>query len=193
MTDKVEQNNKEEKVTQETVAVTGAPRGEFKRPFKKNTRPTKKTRFSEERAKPEFEQKIIDIRRVTRVVKGGRRFSFSVAMVIGNKKGWVGVGTGKATDTSLAINKAMRNAKKNMLKLKLTENMSVPHDSSAKYSSSEVIIRPAKGRGLVAGSSVRTVLEMAGITEVGAKLLSGSKNKLNNAKAAIKALSVFEA
>lgn len=163
-----------------------------KKVFKKNTRSKRPDRGNFERQKPEFDQKIIDIRRVTRVVKGGRRFSFSVAMVLGNKKGSVGVGIGKASDTALAIEKAMRDAKKNMIKLKLTENMSIPHSVEAKYCSSYVMIRPSKGRGVVSGSSVRTVLELAGITEIGSKIFSRSKNKLNNARAAIKALSAFK-
>jgi small subunit ribosomal protein S5 len=163
-----------------------------KREFKKNVR-SRKPQGKFERPKPEFDQKIVDVRRVTRVVKGGRRFSFSVSMVIGNRKGTVGVGIGKASDTALAIEKAMRDAKKNMLRMKLTETMSVPHEVKAKYCSSEVLIRPSKGKGVVAGSSVRTVLELAGIKEINAKLLSRSKNKLNNAKVAIKALSVFKA
>ena len=188
MENKEEQKNTatEEKV-EKTTAVGGASRP--KRTFKKNVRPRRSQR--PERQKPEFDQKIINIRRVTRVVKGGRRFSFSVAMVIGDKKGRVGVGVGKASDTALAIEKAWRNAKKIMLTLKLTDNMSVPYEVSSKYCSSEVVIRPAKGRGVVAGSSVRTVLELAGITEVGGKILSRSKNQINNAKAAIKALSAF--
>jgi len=163
-----------------------------KREFRKNVR-SRKPQGKFERPKPEFDQKIVDVRRVTRVVKGGRRFSFSVSMVIGNRKGTVGVGIGKASDTALAIEKAMRDAKKNMLRMKLTETMSIPHEVKAKYCSSEVLIRPSKGKGVVAGSSVRTVLELAGIKEVNAKLLSRSKNKLNNAKVAIKALSVFKA
>ena len=158
--------------------------------FRKNVRSRKPRRA--ERPKSEFDQKIVDIRRVTRVVKGGRRFSFSVSMVIGNKKGSVGVGVGKASDTALAIEKAVRNAKKNLIKLKLTENMSIPYEVEAKYNASVVAIRPAKGRGVVAGSSVRTVLELAGVTEVGAKIFSRTKNKLNNARVAIKALSAFK-
>ena len=136
----------------------------------------------------EFDQKIIGIRRVTRVMAGGRRFSFSVSMVIGDKKGRVGVGLGKATDTALAIEKATRAAKKSMITLDLTEHKSIPHDVSAKYCASQVQIRPSKGRGLVAGSSIRTVLELAGVTDVTAKLLSRSKSPINNARAAMKAL-----
>jgi len=140
------------------------------------------------RVKPEFDQKIVSIRRVTRVVTGGRRFNFSVGIVIGDKKGRVGVGSGKASDTPLAIDKAVRDAKKNMIVVKLDKHSSIPHEVEAKYSSSRVKIMKAPGKGILAGSSVRTVLEFAGIKEVSAKLLSRSKNKVNNAKAAIKAL-----
>ncbi len=141
-----------------------------------------------EKAKPEFDQKMLNVRRVTRVVAGGRRFAFSVAVVAGDRKGSVGVGIGKAGDTSLAIDKAMRNAKKNMIKVRTTKGMSIPHQVEAKYSSGKVIIMPTPGRGLVAGSAVRYVLELAGLKDVGAKVISPSKNKLNIAQAAIKAL-----
>ena len=142
-----------------------------------------------DRPKPEFDQKIIDIRRVTRVVAGGRRFSFSVVLVAGDKKGSVGLGLGKAGDTSLAINKALRNAKKNMIKLSLTKTMSIPHEISAKFSSSSVKLMPNKGRGLVAGSIIRDITKLAGVKDVTCKILSGTKNKLNNAKATMTALS----
>jgi small subunit ribosomal protein S5 len=147
----------------------------------------------EPRAKPEFDQKMVSIRRVTRVASGGRRFSFSVALIAGNRKGSVGVGTGKASDTALAIDKAVKNAKKNMLKLALTKSMSIPYEVSAKYCSARVTIRPAPGKGMVAGSAVRSVLELAGVKDVTAKILSGSKNSLNNARVAIQALSEFRA
>lgn len=136
----------------------------------------------------EFAQKIIGIRRVARVMAGGRRFNFSVCMVIGDKKGRVGVGLGKANDTALAIDKATRAAKKHMLTLNLTKTKSITHDVEAKYCASEVGIRPSPGRGLVAGSSVRTVLDLGGVTDVTAKILSRSHNPINNARAAIKAL-----
>jgi len=140
------------------------------------------------RPKPEFDQKIINIRRVTRVVAGGRRFSFSVAMIIGDKKGAVGLGLGKAGDTSLAINKALRQAKKNMVKLKLTKTMSIPFDLKAKFSSALVVLMPNKGRGLVAGSVIRDIVKLAGMKDITGKILSKSKNKLNNAKAVMEAL-----
>lgn len=142
-----------------------------------------------DRPKPEFDQKIVDIRRVTRVVAGGRRFSFSVALVAGDRKGAVGLGLGKAGDTSLAINKALRNAKKNMIKLKLTKGFSIPHEVAAKFSSAQITLSPNRGRGLVAGSVVRDVLKLSGARDVTGKILSGSKNRLNNAKATMAALS----
>jgi small subunit ribosomal protein S5 len=150
-------------------------------------------RSGRERVKPEFDTKIINIRRVTRVAAGGRRFSFSVAVVSGDKKGRVGVGLGKAGDTSLAIDKATRNAKKNMVRIPLLPTMSISHCVEAKYSSATVNIMPAKGHGVVAGSAVRNVIELAGIKDVVAKLRSGSKNKLNIARATVMALGQLSA
>jgi len=141
-----------------------------------------------ERARSEYDHKIVSIRRVARVVAGGRRFNFSVALVAGNRKGHVGVGTGKAGDTALAIEKAMRSAKRNMITLSLNKDARIRHEVRAKYGASEVMIIPVPGRGLVAGSSVRTVLELAGVKDVMAKILSRSKNQLNNARAAVSAL-----
>lgn len=145
-------------------------------------------RGGDDRARSEFAQKLIGIRRVARVMAGGRRFNFSVGIVIGDKKGRVGVGLGKAIDTQLAIEKATRAAKKNMISLDLTKNRSIKHEVVGKYCASAVEIRPAPGRGLVAGSSVRTVLELAGVSDVTAKLLTRSKNQVNNARVAIEAL-----
>lgn len=155
---------------------------------KRNPRRARRGGRREERTRPEFDQKIVSIRRVTRVMAGGRRFSFSVSMVIGDKKGKVGVGVGKAGDTQLAIEKSIRNAKKHMITVPMSKDQHIPHDVHVKYASSEVMVMPAPGRGLVAGSSVRTVLELAGVKDVTAKLFSRSKNKLNNARATIEAL-----
>lgn len=141
-----------------------------------------------ERVKPEFDSKIIDIRRVTRVTSGGRRMNFSVAVVAGDHKGRVGVGLGKSIDTASAVEKATREAKKNLIKVPLSAQMTIPHAVEAKYASARIMIFPARGRGVVAGSSARAVIELAGIKDVCAKFLSGSKNRLNNAKVAIEAL-----
>lgn len=169
-----------------------APRNDRNNDRRNPRRPRRNTR-RDDRARQEYEQKIISIRRVTRVMAGGRRFNFSVAMVIGDKKGKVGVGIGKAADTQLAIEKAMRDAKKHLLVVLMDKDQHIPHDVHTKYASSEVMIMPAPGRGLVAGSSVRTVLELAGVKDVTAKIFSRSKNKLNNAKAAIEALRQLKA
>jgi small subunit ribosomal protein S5 len=150
----------------------------------KNRRPTRRA----EKPRSEYDQKNLLVRRVARMTKGGRRFKFSVVAVIGNRKGSVGVGLGKGVDTALAVEKAVRDARKNMIVIKRTENNSIPFDVYAKYSSSEVMMMPAKGKGLIAGGAVRDILEYAGIKDVNAKIISGSKNPLNNARAAIKAL-----
>ena len=192
-----------ETVVAETAATTDAPAGESAAPRGRQTgrsgdrrggagggrndrRPRRQA--PRDRVRPEYDQKIISIRRVTRVMAGGRRFNFSVAMVIGDKKGKVGVGIGKAADTQLAIEKAVRDAKRNLLVIPMNKDGHIPHDVQIKYASSEVMIQPAPGRGLVAGSSVRTVLEMGGVKDVTAKIFSRSKNKLNNARAAVEAL-----
>jgi len=158
---------------------------------KNNFRSNNKRGGSFERVKPEFDQKIVSIRRVTRVVSGGRRMSFAVAMAIGDKKGSIGLGTGKGTDTALAIAKALRQAKKNMFKIKTTKENSIPNDVSVKYASTILNIMPNNGKGLVAGSTVRDVLILGGIKNVTAKIHSRSKNKLNNARAITLALSKF--
>lgn len=169
-----------------------APQRDFRGGRPGGGRPPRKGPAREPRAKPEYDQKLLEIRRVTRVASGGRRFSFSVALVAGNRKGSVGVGTGKALDTSIAIDKAFKNARKHMIKLNL-KNDSIPFDVASKYCSARIEIRPAPSRGLIAGSAVRNVLELAGVKDVSAKIRSGSKNKLNIARATIQALSQFKA
>lgn len=194
------QNNNETPVVAPEAAVESTPvaasapaaaaPAAFNRPpreFRKNTR---RPMRRDPRVKPEFDQKIVSIRRVARVVSGGRRFSFSVALVAGNRKGTVGLGIGKAGDTSIAIEKALRDAKKNTVTAHLTKTGSIAHEVEAKYSASRVVLMPAPERGMIAGSAVRTVLELAGVKDVGGKLRSGSKNKINNARATILALSM---
>lgn len=195
-------DQEEKKIINEVVDANGVelkdglkiatPSKEEKKAFpgfsRERTKNTRKIGGRGERAKPEFDQKLINIRRVARVVSGGRRFSFSVALIAGNRKGSVGVGLGKAGDTALAIDKALRNAKKNMINVNLTKSMSIPHEVDAKYSSARIIIRPAPQRGTIAGSAARNVIELAGIKDVSAKIMSVSKNKLNIARAAVAAL-----
>ena len=136
----------------------------------------------------EFEQVVLDIRRVTRVVAGGRRFSFSAAVAVGDRKGRVGIGVGKGADTALAIQKAVRLAKRNLITVPLTKSHSITRAEESKFCASRVILRPVPGRGLVAGSVVRSVLDVAGVRDVSAKVVSRSKNKINNARAVYEAL-----
>lgn len=143
------------------------------------------------RARSEFDEKLLALKRVARVGKGGRRFNFSAAVVVGNRRGAVGCAIGKGADTALALEKAVRRARAYAIRPPLTASSSIPHEEQAKYASSRVEIRPAPGRGLVAGSATRAVLELGGVRDVSAKVLSGSKNKYNIAQATIKALSLL--
>jgi small subunit ribosomal protein S5 len=148
----------------------------------------KSRRFKSQKPKPEFEQKILDIARVTRVMAGGRRFSFRIAAVIGDKKGRVGIGVAKGSDVSLAMEKAVNDAKKNMITVNIIDG-SIPHEIQVKNKGSKILLKPARaGRGVIAGGAVRVVCEFAGISNITAKMLSKSKNKINNARATINAL-----
>ena len=169
-------------------AVTGKKDFSQTRPPRERKKNPRRSSRKDTRVRSEFDHKTVSVRRVTRVVAGGRRFSFSITLVAGNRKGMVGVGQGKSSDTPVAIDKAVRDAKKNMITVKTTKGMSIAHEVHAKYGSCRVLIMPAPGRGILAGSSSRTVLELAGLSSVNAKILSGSKNRANIAKATIKAL-----
>ncbi|PIP26361.1 MAG: 30S ribosomal protein S5 [Candidatus Moranbacteria bacterium CG_4_9_14_3_um_filter_40_7] len=139
------------------------------------------------REKPEFDQKLLDLARVTRVVKGGRRFRFRATLVIGNRKGRVGVGVGKGGDVSEAIRKAFEDGKKNMITVVMKKN-TIPQDVFCKQGSAKIILKPAaSGKGIIAGGAVRAVVNLAGIKDVVSKSL-GTSNKLNVARATIKAL-----
>ena len=141
------------------------------------------------REKPEFEQKAIDVSRVTRVTSGGRRFSLRISMVIGDRNGRVGLGTGKGLDTQLAMEKAFKDARKNLIKLPIDDKKSIPYEIESKYDSAKIWIMPNNSKGLIAGSSARTILSLAGLQNVTAKFHGGTKNKLNNARVTMKALS----
>lgn len=189
-------------VEEANVAPAPTPAAQASRPFTKNERPQRggprrggdnRGPKREAKPKPEFDQKIVAIRRVTRVTSGGRKFSFAVAVIAGDRKGRIGFGTGKGLDTAMAVDKAYKKAKANMIRLPLTKTGTIPHDVSAKYSSAQVELRPAPGKGIVAGSSVRDVIEIAGIKDVIGKLRSGTKNPMNNAKVVIKALATLSA
>ncbi len=139
-------------------------------------------------AKKEFDQKIVEIKRVTRVVAGGKRMRFRALVVIGDKKGRVGVGIRKGTDVSEAVNKAVNAAKKSLIQVNLVNN-SIPHEIKFKYKSSVIFLKPAMpGTGVIAGGSIRQVLDLVGVKNVLSKML-GSSNKVNNVMATYTALS----
>jgi len=135
----------------------------------------------------EFEQKILELARVTRVTKGGKRMRFRASLVIGDRRGRVGFGVAKGGDVSMAIEKAFRQAKKNMVKVPLIEE-TIPHEVLRKFAAAIVLLKPApKGTGLKSGGPTRVVLELAGVPNAVSKIM-GSKNKINNAKATFLAL-----
>jgi small subunit ribosomal protein S5 len=139
------------------------------------------------REEKEFEQKIVDLARVTRVMAGGKRMRFRAGVVVGDKKGRVGFGIAKGADVSIAVNKSVLKAKKNMINVNIVRE-TIPYAVRKKFKSSKILIKPAsKGTGIIAGGAVRNVLEIAGVPNVVAKIL-GSSNKVNNVICAIKAL-----
>lgn len=146
-----------------------------------------KKKFSTRREKPEYDQKLLDLARVTRVVKGGRRFRFRAVLVIGNRNGKVGVGVAKGNDVSEAVRKAFNAAKKKLVQIK-RYNSTIACPAEAKSGSARVMLKPAKpGRGIVAGGSVRSIVELAGIRDIVSKSM-GSPNKLSVARATLAAL-----
>ena len=139
-------------------------------------------------SKVKYEEKVIQVTRVTKVVKGGKKLTFRAIIIVGDTKRKVGVGVGRADDVNLAMDKAILNGKKNLITVPLTLNYSIPHVVKAGFGGCSIMIRPSKlGTGVIAGGSVRTVLELAGIKNVVAKQF-GSNNILNNARATILAL-----
>jgi small subunit ribosomal protein S5 len=146
-----------------------------------------KKKFQSKREKPEYDQKLLDLARVTRVVKGGRRFRFRATLVIGNRNGKAGVGVAKGADVSEAVRKAFNAAKKKLVQVK-RYNSTIACPAEAKVASAKVMIKPAKaGRGIVAGGAVRAVVELAGIRDIVSKSM-GSSNKLSVARATLAAL-----
>ena len=136
---------------------------------------------------PEFEQKLVDLSRVTRVTKGGKRLSFRALVVVGNKNGQVGYGVAKGKDVTMAISKAVDQAKKNIIKVNLVKG-TILHEVKGKFKAAKVLLKPApRGTGVMAGGRIRVVLDLAGIENIVAKML-GSKNKINNVKCTYNAL-----
>ncbi len=145
-------------------------------------------RSNDRQPQDEFDQKILDIARVTRVMAGGKRMRFRACVAIGDRKGRVAIGLAKGLDVTIAVNKAVNQAKKNLITVPMIDK-TIPHEIKQKSDSAIVLLKPAKqGRGIIAGSVVRVILELAGIHNITSKML-GSHNKINNAKCVIKALS----
>lgn len=144
-----------------------------------------------DKPKDEFEQQIIDIARVTRVMAGGKRLRFRVCMVIGDRNGRVGFGIAKGADVALAIGKAVAKARKNIIEVPLV-NDTIPHRMKIKFKSAEVLLKPApQGTGILAGGAVRQVFEFAGVPNIVAKIL-GCNNKVTNVKAVFKAFETMQ-
>ncbi len=138
--------------------------------------------------KPALDEKVIEIKRVTKVVKGGRQFRFSATVAVGNRKGKVGLGTGKAKEMPDAVKKATQAANKNLINVSLIENRTIPHEIIVKDGAAKVMLKPAtEGTGVKAGGPVRDVLELAGVKDVLSKSL-GSSTKINMARATLRAL-----
>ena len=139
----------------------------------------------------EFEEVIVDIGRVTKVVKGGRRFRFTALVVVGNRNGLVGFGYGKAKEVPDAMRKAIDDAFKNIIHVKI-KGTTIPHDVEVEYNASRMLLRPAsEGTGVIAGGSARPIIELAGIKDILTKSL-GSNNSANVVRATIKALSLLK-
>ena len=135
-----------------------------------------------------LEERVVSISRVTKVTKGGRHFRFSATMAVGDGKGLVGIGTGKANEVPEAIKKGIQAANKNLCKVSVIDNRTIPHDAIGTCGKARVLIKPAKeGTGVIAGGAVRVILELAGIKDIVSKSL-GSNTKVNMAKATLEAL-----
>ncbi len=135
----------------------------------------------------EFEQRIIDIARVTRVMAGGKRLSFRACVALGNRKGKVGIGLGKGSDVTIAITKAVNKAKKSLIDVPIV-NDTIPHEIEGKFGAAKILLKPARrGRGVIAGGAARIILELSGIKNITSKNL-GTNNKINVSKCVIKAL-----
>ena len=140
-----------------------------------------------DKKKDEFDQRILDIARVTRVMAGGKRMNFRACVAIGDKKGKVATALGKGSDVSIAVNKAVNKAKKDMVSVTMV-NDTIPHEIYSRVGAAKILFKPAKqGRGVIAGGVVRTILELAGIKNISSKIL-GTNNKINNARCTIEAL-----
>lgn len=189
---------KKTEAPKETTAKNPVAQNNFKKPFRPNSQDRKpggqrpqrsKQDFRKPKEQSEFIEKVIWIRRINKVTTGGRRLRFSAAVVIGNKKGTVGLGVAKANEVNDAIKKGIAAAHKNLKQVTINQNSSIYHHGIGHYGASNIILKPAKeGIGVKAGGSARDVIELAGIQNIYSKSL-GSNNKINLARATIQGLS----
>src|SRR5574344_1328817 len=170
------ENKEQEEVVEQTEEVKADDHVE--KDFKKFPRDFKKRKFSKDRVDSEFDKRTICVRRVTKVVKGGKKMHFSVTMVVGDKKGKIGVGNGKAADVTMATDKAFQSAKKHLVAISVV-NATIPHEVWGKYGKSSVLLMPApEGTGVDAGGPVRAIADLVGIKNIVSKSY-GSRNKIN--------------
>ncbi len=151
-------------------------------------------KFRKQNNKPsdDFTSELLEVRRVTKVTTGGKKLRFRAIIVIGNKKGKIGLGVAKGKDVAQAVEKAEAVARKNIIEIPIVEE-TIPYEVEAKFGAAKVLLRPQKrGRGLVAGGTVRIICQMGGIKNISSKILGGTRNKLNNAQATIKALKILK-
>lgn len=144
-------------------------------------RPRRPQRDDHDREKREFDQKVVEVKRVTRVVAGGKRMRFRALVVIGDHKGRVGMGLKKGVDVAESVNKAINEAKKNMISLPLAKE-TIPHEVNIKYKSSKLLLKPARtGTGVIAGGAIRSVMDLAGVKNVVSKMLGSSNKEIGRA------------
>lgn len=186
-------DNKQEQTAttkpQETAAKNPASAGAPKKSFKGGANTNKRRPQKRETGmESEYDQQILDLARVTRVMAGGKRMRFRACIVLGNRNGKVGIGLAKGADVTLAITKAVNQAKKNMIDVPLTADSSIPHEIKHKFGASLILLRPAAhGRGIICGGVMRIIAELAGIKNITGKIL-GTNNNVTNSKCMIEAL-----
>lgn len=143
--------------------------------------------------KKEFDQYILDLARVTRVTKGGKKLSFRACVILGDRRGRVGFGLAKGKDVQLAVEKAVKQARKHIINIPIVKKVSIPHAVYSKFKAAKIMLKPApEGSGIIAGGAVRSVLDLAGIPNVSSKILGKTRNKIAIAKATFGALQAFK-
>ena len=146
------------------------------------------TKEAEAQKEEEFESKLLDLNRVSHTRAGGKKLRFRALVIVGNRAGKVGVGVASGLDVAQAIEKATYQAKKNVIEIPIVDG-TIPHEVEAKFGAARVLLKPQrKGRGLVAGGTVRVICQLAGIRDISSKVLGATGNKINNARATVKAL-----